>query len=313
MSLFDRKKVNVPEWASFFSEEEYTTFLEAIGSYFRKTLNISYEIHDGVINLVDGDNLFGLGQFGLVNLAQNCKQNKPTAYREIIANHFGCLIESVKFKKEFAKIEKDFEKVKDYIAVRLYDKEYLSSGGMNHLLIKNIAGELFAALVFDFPRAVVTVSLEEAAPWGKTIDELFEIGLENIRRSYRINREIIESGEEKDAIIACEAEHFFVPNILFDLDKHNEFVGKGGALVAAPTRNIVLIYPINDFNVVRVLNNFFNAAFGLYSNNPGRLTKEVYWYKDGKFTQLPYEIDGDKKENRFKPPQEFIDLLLSLT
>ena len=90
MSLFGRK--TVPEWASLFAEKEHIAFIAALESYFRKTLNLAYEIHDGVV-LPDKTNM----DLGLLNLAQVCKHNKIREYPEIISGHFNAMIEAYKF------------------------------------------------------------------------------------------------------------------------------------------------------------------------------------------------------------------------
>jgi hypothetical protein len=43
---------------------------------------------------------------------------------------------------------------------------------------------------------------------------------------------------------------------------------------------------------------------------PGSITPNLYWYRDGRFTLLPYEIAN--KQFNFRPPDELVDLMNQL-
>lgn len=305
MGLFSKKEI-VPEWASFFTGNQYTAFMAALDSCLQKMLNVAYEIEDGIVVLEENE--YMQGNLGLYNLAQICRQNELADYPQIIAGYLNMAIEVNKFENEFKKIEKDFDQIRQYIAVHLYDSEYIDYVGKENFISRRFTGELFAALVFDLPNTLKIIKPELIELWNKTADELFEIGLGNVRRNYETSVEATEFGPEKDILYVCKAEHFFATNVLFELEKHNGLIGKGGSLVAAPNRNIALIYPINDLRVSVMVNNLCFAVPRLF-NNPGSLTKEIYWYKDGKFISLPYNLDKKK----INLPEEFIGLLNSLT
>ena len=301
--MFGRKKIKVSEWASVMNKKEYPLFMQAVEDYFRQK-GEPYIIADGIVKLEEND-----FEFGLNNLMQMCAKSRPEDYDGIISFHFGQLIESKKFETQFKEISGDFEKVKQYLAVRLYDKEYIECIGEDIFVRRHFAGELYAALVWDFPAAIQNVLKDDIEKWGKTEDELFVIGMENVRNNYEMKTEEVDIDE--DFIYGINYEHFFVPNILFDLDKHPEFIGKGGTIVAVPTRNMAMIYPIRDMKVVNALNKFFWNVPNFYSEGPGSLTKEIYWYHNGQFEVLEFEIE---KENvKFTPSQAFMDLLNNMS
>ncbi|OXE98197.1 hypothetical protein, partial [Flavobacterium araucananum] len=79
-SFFNRKntKPDIPNWAGFFKNSEYSIFIYEIEYYFNK-LNIKFEISDGII--ATDQNEFGLSNLGLSNVAQICKQDKPKNYK----------------------------------------------------------------------------------------------------------------------------------------------------------------------------------------------------------------------------------------
>lgn len=308
MILFGKNKSKIPTWASFFTEKEYTAFISEIESCFRKIINSPYNINDGVV--VFQEEVYGISQMGLFNLAKMCKQNKRANYAGIISDHFDILRKSYEFNQEFKKIERDFEQICKYIAVRLYDVEYLSATSRDNFISKKIAGELFAVLVFDFPDTIIHIKPTQIEQWNKSVNELFEVGIENVKKNYKLDINVVEFGPEKESLYVCETPHFFAPNIVFELRSHEELIGKGGCLVAIPNRNIALVYPINNLNVVNVVNSLCVTVPNLYDNNPGMLTKEIYWCFEGKITLLPYTIEN--KKICFTPPVDFIELLNSL-
>lgn len=309
MGLFSRKKSSIPEWASFFKEKEYAAFIAAIDDYFRKTLNLTYEIQDGTI--IPEESTAGFGTFGLDNLARICHQNKTGTYPEIVATHFNSIIEGYKFQKEFEKIEKDFGQIEQYLAIRLYDSTYMSAVGKEYFTYREFAGTLSTVLVFDLPQTVINIKPQQIEPWGRSLDELFEIGIDNVRRNYVSNAEAIEFSPAKEMIYSFEEPHFFVPNVLFDIEKYNGLVGCGGALVAVPSRSMALIYPINDLKVVGIVNKLCAVVQRIYDSTPGSLTKEIFWFSDRKFIPLPYDIENNKLS--FSPPEAFIQMLNNLS
>jgi hypothetical protein len=304
MDWFWKKKSRVPAWADFFSEAEYAAFLDAVAGYF-KSLGLACEIDDGMVQLPENE--YGFGRLGLDNLARFCKQNDSRDYASIVREHFDGMIEDSRFRREFETVKTDFGQIRKYIAVRLYDEAYMACLGKEYFIGKAFAGELFAAVVYDFPHTIVNVRPEDAQPWGKSVDELLGIGLANVRDNYATPPEAVEFGEEKDCFFVVETPHFFAPNILFELETRPRLLGKGGALAAAPCRNAALVYPIKDMRVLDAIHILVATTARMHENNPGALTREIYWYRRGVFTPIPYKIA--EKSIKIAPPQEFVDLL----
>lgn len=292
--MFGRKNIVVPEWASVLKQKEYSLFISAVDDYFKRK-GKPYTIDDGIVRFEGWD-------LGLVNLVQMCAGIKPQEYAGFIEHHFGVTIEIMSFKESLA--FDDFERMKQYIGVRLYDREYTTVLGEEAVIRRPFAGEVFAVLVYDFPQAIQIVPKSDAEKWGKTEEKLYAIGIENIRQNYELTIQEVNIGE--DTLFVVEAEHFFAPNILFELEKNKKLIGKGGAIIGIPTRSLVMIYPIRDMKVIGALNVFFNNVTKFYKNGPGSLTKEIYWYRDGQYETLNYEV-GEKV--KFTPSEAFLALL----
>ena len=294
--MFFFKKNAVPEWASVLNQKEYAAFISAVEQYFKRRGG-SFELDDGIVRLAEND-----WEFGLSNLVQMCAQVKPKEYGELVKGHFSLVEESRAFHDavDFG----NFEEMKQYLGVRLYDEGYATFMGDDTTVRRPFAGEVFAVLVYDFPHAVNNVTREDVEKWGTPEEELFALGIANIRRNYPLDLEKISIGD--DEVFVVETEHFFAPNILLELEEHEELVGKGGAIVAIPNRHLAIIYPICDWKVLSTLGFFATSIPQFYAQGPGSLTQEIYWYRDNQYEPLNYEPG---KQVKITPSEAFLALL----
>lgn len=297
-----KEQVNVPDWASFFTSEEYKAFNKAIEAYFDK-LNIPYKIEDGVVYV--GENDYGFSRLGLQNLSQMCKQNENMSIDEVVIDHFDTMIRINEFNTEFETIVTDFEKVEQYIGVRLYDTEYASYLEKENVLLKDFAEDMVAMLIFDLPESVMNIKPNQIEPWGKSVDELFEIGKKNIKDRYPI--ELTDAKVEENIIWFAEAPHFFAGNFAFYLEDYPQLIGRKGALVSFPNRHTVIIYPIQNLEVIGVLHNMLYLTKRMYEDGPGSITDKLYWYFDKQYIDIPHKTENGKLV--ISPPQEFVDAL----
>lgn len=308
MFSFFKKKTDdneIPEWASFFDNKEYSAFINELDNYF-KSLNIGYELSDGQVEVETNE--FGFNVLGLINVAQVCKQEEKKYYKEIITEHFSAMIRANKFDKEFEKIADDFEKVKQYIGVRIYDNEYVAHIGKENTIGKDFAGDIYSMIVFDFPDRVSNIKPDQTKAWNKTTDELFEIGTSNIKAKYPLT--ITKESFGAFSIWFVQGEHFFTPNIVFDIENRKELIGSKGSLVGLPHRHSAIIYPIENLEVVKAINGLISTIYGMNQEGPGSLSNNLFWYKDKAFTQLPYKIEEEKLQ--FFPPDNFAEVLNEL-
>jgi hypothetical protein len=295
-----------PGWANFFTGKEYKLFLTRLDNYFRKH-NVVYRIEDGVA-LLEQSHL-GYENFGLVNLAQVCKQGPQHEWEENIENFFKSMERSNELENEFEERKTDFEFVRPFLAVRIYNIEYADSVGRENFIYRQLSEQVMATLVFDLPDSIMNIKPENIIPWNKTQDELFTIGYENARENYPVHIQKQQFGEI--VLWIALSDHFFGPNIILSLDgEHQHLVGTHGALVGLPHRHTVFIYPIEDIAVTDAIRALIPTVHGMNMEGPGSISHELYWYKDGVIVNLPYELTEDKLI--FKPPESFVDMLNSL-
>ena len=305
-SFFNKKKSqeqsNVPDWAPFFTPEEYAVFIKSVNDYFIK-LNIQYEINDGAISV--GENDFGFKFLGLQNIAQMCKQNKINRYGAVVKDHFETMIRIHKFDNEFNKIISDFEKIEKYIAVRLYDTGYTVNLEEENFIKKDFAEDIVAMLVFDLPESVINIKPDQTKAWGKTMEELFETGIRNTRKNYSVA--LSENKVNENMIWFAEADHFFASGFVFDIKNYPQVIGSFGSLVSIPNRHTVIIYPIQNLEVMGALNDVLYLTTRMHEDGPGSITDKLYWYKGSEMINLPHRKENGKLI--FSPPQVFIDAL----
>ncbi len=303
-SLFkkDKSKPVVPQWASFFNQDEYDKFAEAIHYYFYEK-NITYIMCDGMIET--GQNDFGFTNLGLTNVAQVCKQDKKSNYKKRVAEHFEALLRTNLFDKEFKKNINNYEQIKRYIGVRLYHTEYMEVVGRDLTIGKDFAGDVYAMLVFDLPDAVTNVTREQAAQWEKTDDELMETGIQNIKNKYSFHIAEEDLGEFKIWFVL--GDHFFTPNIVFDLQNHPKLIGAKGSLIGIPHRHAAVVYPINNLDVVSTITQLIPVIYGMNQEGPGSVSNNLFWYNDGEFENLPYTIEEGTIQ--LSPTERFLDVL----
>lgn len=308
MSLFKKSKGDdgPPEWAIFFTKEEYERFITIVSEYFAQ-YDVEFEIEDGMALLKEPHR--GYESFGLINLGQTCRQSPPEEWDSNVADFFRSMERTHEFELEFEDKLTDFEFVRPFIGLRIYNVGFMDSVGQENFIFRPLSDQVVFLLVFDLPDSIKNISPETAEPWGKTVDDLFILGYENSKENYPFNVEK-ETFDESDLWINY-SDHFFAPNIVLSLnDENKHLVGTHGALLGLPNRHIALIYPIENIGVLEAINSIIPAICGMFEKGPGSISNELYWYKDGQLHNLPYELTEEKFT--FTPPEDFCDLLNSL-
>ncbi len=304
MSIFNflkKKQSSVPEWANFFSNKEYNQFIKYVKNYFNN--NLTVDENEGVIKITEDDSVYGL-----YNVAHMCKQNENAHWKEIVATHFGGLIESKKFFEEFSKKSDQFNYAKEYLASRIYPLDHLENIGFENVVCKKVIDDLYITLVYDFPHTIQTVGREDISTWHKSEDELLSTGLSNLESTYE--KEIVhqDMGEFKLWLIA-DSEGFST-NVLLKKEKLEKYIGTKGALIGIPNANMTFIYPIESLEVISTVHVLAQMIEGEY-NKPKAISNKLYWYTDERLIEIPFKFADDKIN--IQPPQVFVDMLNGLS
>ena len=300
--LFNKNKKQKPNWSPFDTIEDHEKFESCVSEYFQSK-NIDHKIVDGIVELPNND--FGLNQLGLSNIAQFCKNEGPSKLKENISGHFETLVRGHEFNKTFESIKDNYVNVRKYLGVRLYNQSYIEQIGMDKTVGKSLGGNLYAMLIYDLPDTVTSVPPKEAEAWNISPEELWQSAVENTETKYPPN--ILERELQGISFKTVEEDHFFSPNIVFNISKYPELIGDKGSLISIPTRHIVIIYPINDLNVVNALNTQIQVTHGVSSKGPGTLSNSIYWHYKNELQEQPSKIEADKLV--FTPTEDFVNML----
>jgi hypothetical protein len=305
-SFFRRKGKNQPppEWANFFTSEEYAAFLAAIDTYF-KGIGMPYTVEDGVVRTTWAIGDTSMHNLGLMNVSQMCKQGQLGDYVAIVHNHFDTMRKSQDFIVEFYERISDFEFARPFLGTRIYHKDHVKSIGQDNVVYQTITDDMIAMLVLDMPQAISSVKPSQAEAWGKSNDELLALGLQNIRENYPFEVRVIESIVPLKAVIQ---DHFFGANIILDFERHPELLGNHGTLVGVPHRHTTLLYPIEDVEVMKAIQVMLVMIHGMHQEGPGSISDCLYWYRQGVFEKLPYEIKEDNTLS-FYPTENLVAML----
>ena len=303
-----RPAVPRPEWARFFSPRQWQRFVDAVLMDMRSRKAIVRYRADGVI-------LAQLGteqqeaQFSLTNLAQRCRHASETKWSEVIMNHFDQVIRNIGNQAEEHEALQDFAQLCEQLAVRLIASGTLPFDGM--AAVRNDIPELVSYLALDLPSTVRSVAHTDVEHWGKTPGELYQIGLENILTRHTNFRVETTEPEPGVALIIAMGDDYFVSSHALLLARHPEWVGRYGTLFIVPTRHVLIMHPINDTAFVKAVQLLGIAATKIERDGPGSITRNLYWYHEGHYVKIPYEITG--KSFSVTPPEAFATMMSRVT
>jgi hypothetical protein len=300
------KKMQVPEWAPFFTREQFEKFVKLLGDYFKGAKSKIKFADPNTPRITVSGGTFPAGHYGVVNLAQVCNQVPAEEWPQRIADHFNSLVAAAKDHEKFNVREAEFDQVKDLIAVRIGDEESLP---IDKLLFRRDLPGTISYLVFDLPNSVESVPRELPEKWAKGVDELFSLGLANVKRSASPQIEQVEI-QPGVTFTACTGESFFTASFALMLDELERATSPHGTLVAIPHRHTLLFHAIRSSDAIFAVQHLGILAVNLDEQGPGSISPKLFWYRDGKFMNLPFQLEGNSFN--FRPPAEFMEMLNAL-
>jgi len=306
LGRFFGSRDDVPEWAKFFPPQDYRAFLGAVDEELSRR-GLSYEFGDGTVHVrPDGGEA---ADYGLLNLAQTCHAAGRSEWSSTIREHFDNAFRSSRDSEELDAKSGSLEAVRPFLKVRLYHTDYLDQMGGVGIVHRVPAEGLIETLVYDLPGSVRTVPPDHVKKWGTETDELFRIGLANVKAEPPPVRQTFDIG--KGAVIqALVGDSFFTASHALFLEDHLEPPSRFGALLAVPHRHAVLFHPIEDMKVIGAVNSMIPIAFGMYQEGPGSLSPGLYWWKPpGALTLLPTKVSAQSIS--FSPPDNFVKEVLN--
>jgi hypothetical protein len=266
LGRFFGSRDDVPEWAKFFSPDEYQAFLGAVDEEMRRR-QLPFEFGDGTVRVSPPDQEGA--DYGLLNLAQTCHAAGRAEWPTTIQEHFDNAFRSSRDSEELDAKSDRLEAVRAFLKVRLYHTDYLDQMGDGGLVHRVPAEGLIETLVYDLPGSVRTVPPEHVRKWGLPIDELFQIGLDNVKAEPPPVRQNFDVGRGGDPGAGRRQLLHGVPRAL-------PRAAPGIALrptarwwrCRIATRS--LFHPIENMRVIGAVNSMIPITFGMYQRGQGR-------------------------------------------
>lgn len=303
-NLFTRRP-QVPEWASFFNAGDFEAFIRLLREDLaRRGVTYHLDPAEGVVHaqLEEGEpNRLGLG-----NLAQKCKQTPRPAWEETIRGHLDFILDGRRERDRLIEeFSGDLAQARPYLRVRVVPPIY----GEADVVSWPLAESALAVLVYDFPDSTATVQRSHPEKWGRPLDELFRIGIENARAEEAWNVETLALGEGGVSVDCIAGDSFYAATAALFLDELLPVAPELGLLVGIPTRHFVVTYPIRDSEVILAIQQLLPFLYQVHHDGPGSISPELLWRRpDGTFLRLPSRISGKKLE--FSPPEEFTNQVI---
>lgn len=314
MSLLDKllgKEQPVPGWASFFSRREMDRFLALVDEELKRR-GVAYTLADDAsgAHLTESEQEGSV--LGLMNVAQRCHGAEKADWPEVVHDHFERVLVTAKSTADLLdSLGSSLEQAKPLLKVRLYPA---GMSGLEVAVTDSPAEGIVATLVYDLPDSVAMVHKDHFKAWGVSKPDIFRLAMENVHREEGIDRQElgVEAGCKLNALMG---DSFFTASHALFLEEHlPQPLPEMGALVAIPTRHLVVYHPITDASALNALQAMLPMAIGVFQDGPGSVSPSVYWWREaawwheGQFTRIPAEIEGKKLQ--VYPPNEFIEKVL---
>ena len=296
----------VPEWANFFDSSQYQEFDAHLREELaRRELNLEFDEDRSSARVSTGDHAGHT--LGFFNLAQVCRQVPRRRWRETISQHLDRILNvGVAAESATNALVQDFERARSQLKVRLYPTEM---AGTDSTVSRQIAEGIQAVLVFDFPESVVGVLRENIAGWNCTDEELFEIGLANVKAEGESKPIKLPGGDGASVFGLFDDSSLFTATRALFIQDYLSADLELGAIVAIPNRHAVLFHPIVDAKTLGALGSIIPAAIGMYQQGPGSVSPHVYWWQNGVFQRQPTVTTPEGMH--FNPTEEFIFQVLN--
>lgn len=232
----------------------------------------------------------------LPNLVRLCKAAGPDHWPEVIRNYFRLEQEAAEARKAGRELFRDWASVSGLLSVSLQPETVGTNAPA--IVAREDLESTRSVLVLHLPDAILNVHPDEVALWGKSQDELFEVGLQNVH-TYTVpavTEDQLEGGIPATILTGASP---FLTTYAFFLKEYPSALGPYGALFCIPTRHQLACCPLLGQRASETLHTLVDVAVTQYNHGLEPLSPYVYWYHEGKYTSIP--VDPASKSVRLPP------------
>ena len=294
----------LPTWARQLGRQGYRSFITLIETYFaNRNMPVAIDSMEGLVKPELGVLPYS-STFGLQNIAQICQQAGRDEWRDLINAHFGSIFDAKDDDNALHVHMDDFARLREQLRARLYPVDIVSHA--TELIERPGPEGTLEVLALDLPTTVRTVSKSEADLWGLDAAQLFNVGRDNLRRGGLLKGNVVQL-EQGTTVTVYMGDPFYAASHALIIDDYVTADMTHGMLVGLPKRDVMLLHPIRNVGAMEAAGALLQIVVGMYRDGPGSISPNLYWYREGEFVVLPYELQDDFLQ--FLPPDEFSDLI----
>jgi hypothetical protein len=186
--------------------------------------------------------------------------------------------------------EEGYEAFARYLSIRIISKTNLETFPQEAFFVREDIDDTLTILVLDYPSSIEHVVRANAAAWDKTEEQLFERALHNVQETYHRVVKPYE-GNPQAGMLTLSGDDAFKTTAILYLEEYPALQGVHGALVALPDKDTFICKTIDDDISLEVGMQFLvHFTDDVFHNSESSISKQIYWYINGEFIVIPYNI-----------------------
>lgn len=290
MFNFFKKKVNkkIPkEYLHLINQQQYANIVDLAIQYFKEKGDEVISLKNGFLccKNEDGEEM----KYGFDNLVRILAAQPKEEWESLLYTHFNTMNVS---DNHWVYYRKDYEAAKPFLKVLIKDEEILQHEFAQNIIYRIDLPETVTVLVMDYENQFRFLQKDDIGEWEKTTEQIFEDALENIaEEDIKINA--VEHEDEIKVFLFFSGDFSAAAMIEFEKNAHFA-LGKFGSIIAIPTKGTAFVSPIDDENVYGRIEVLTEPVSKFFSEDPGNITTNLYWYYNGKFQKFP-ETPSEKQ------------------
>jgi hypothetical protein len=183
--------------------------------------------------------------------------------------------------------EMTFEQAQPLLRIRLYPVGFLPE--TFEIVTWPLSHAFETVLTVDLPDTVQSINRETLQKWGYagSDQEIFDLALDQTWRNEPVSVSGA-NGVNGVGIRVVSGDSFFSTTHALMLDRYVVPADPNGVLLVLPHRHTFAFHPIgNGFQVNDAVATLAPMARGMFSEGPGSITSELFWWCDGIFVVIP--------------------------
>jgi hypothetical protein len=299
-----KNRGRTPAWASFFTPGQHAEFVQLVASGLAKRGLRAHLDEGSAIVRREGQ---PDQRMGLVNLAQMCLETDRSKWPSVIDQFLDSMAKTRTDPEGLLRQLADYEAMKTKIKVRLHGDDYLKHPHAALLCLRELVPGIAQMLVCDLGHANVSLPAEFPRKWGRSLDELFALGVENVKAEPPLHAaKGAPSGGNAVDMLTSDSNYAATHALFFE-----RYLEKGtgyGALVGVPNRHVLFRHVLRDRSVAEAMAFLIEAIRDQFRKGPGAISQQLYWWRGGELRVVPTLLKGS--ELVVAPGEEFQRVVL---